>query len=37
MGLTEAHQVLAMNKLRDRITLRTDGGCGPGATSSWRR
>ncbi|MEZ5777173.1 MAG: glutamate synthase large subunit [Paracoccaceae bacterium] len=26
MGLTEAHQVLAMNKLRDRITLRTDGG-----------
>ncbi len=26
MGLTEAHQVLAMNKLRDRVTLRTDGG-----------
>ncbi|MBC7137179.1 MAG: glutamate synthase large subunit [Defluviimonas sp.] len=26
MGLTEAHQVLAMNKLRERITLRTDGG-----------
>jgi glutamate synthase (NADPH/NADH) large chain/glutamate synthase (ferredoxin) len=26
MGLTEAHQVLTMNKLRDRITLRTDGG-----------
>ena len=26
MGLTEAHQVLAMNNLRDRITLRTDGG-----------
>ncbi len=26
MGLTEAHQVLAMNRLRDRITLRTDGG-----------
>ncbi|WP_333832049.1 glutamate synthase large subunit [Rubrimonas sp.] len=26
MGLTEAHQVLALNKLRDRITLRTDGG-----------
>ena len=26
MGLTEAHQVLAMNDLRDRITLRTDGG-----------
>lgn len=25
MGLTEAHQVLAMNKLRERITLRTDG------------
>ncbi|MGC9368569.1 MAG: glutamate synthase large subunit [Paracoccaceae bacterium] len=26
MGLTEAHQVLAMNDLRDRVTLRTDGG-----------
>ncbi len=26
MGLTETHQVLAMNKLRDRVTLRTDGG-----------
>jgi len=26
MGLTEAHQVLAMNHLRDRVTLRTDGG-----------
>ncbi|MBT0957600.1 glutamate synthase large subunit [Alphaproteobacteria bacterium KMM 3653] len=26
MGLTEAHQVLAMNNLRSRITLRTDGG-----------
>ena len=26
MGLTEAHQVLAMNNLRARITLRTDGG-----------
>ena len=26
MGLTEAHQVLAMNRLRGRITLRTDGG-----------
>ncbi len=26
MGLTEAHQVLAMNALRDRVTLRTDGG-----------
>ncbi len=26
MGLTEAHQVLSMNQLRDRITLRTDGG-----------
>ncbi len=26
MGLTEAHQVLTMNNLRDRITLRTDGG-----------
>ncbi len=26
MGLTEAHQVLALNRLRDRVTLRTDGG-----------
>ena len=26
MGLTEAHQVLTMNNLRDRVTLRTDGG-----------
>ena len=26
MGLTEAHQVLALNNLRERITLRTDGG-----------
>ncbi len=26
MGLTEAHQVLSLNKLRDRVTLRTDGG-----------
>jgi len=26
MGLTEAHQVLMMNKLRGRVTLRTDGG-----------
>ena len=24
--MTEAHQVLAMNNLRDRVTLRTDGG-----------
>ena len=26
MGLTEAHQVLSLNHLRDRVTLRTDGG-----------
>src|SRR5690606_22557099 len=26
MGLTEAHQVLAINNLRGRVTLRTDGG-----------
>ncbi len=26
MGLTEAHQVLSLNNLRDRVTLRTDGG-----------
>ncbi|MHA6347295.1 glutamate synthase large subunit [Roseivivax sp. CAU 1761] len=26
MGLTEAHQVLSLNNLRSRITLRTDGG-----------
>ncbi|MGG7566866.1 glutamate synthase large subunit [Rhodovulum sp. DZ06] len=26
MGLTEGHQVLSLNHLRDRVTLRTDGG-----------
>ncbi len=26
MGLSETHQVLAMNNLRSRVTLRTDGG-----------
>ena len=26
MGLSETHQVLALNNLRDRVTLRTDGG-----------
>ena len=26
MGITEAHQVLSMNHLRERVTLRTDGG-----------
>ena len=26
IGLTEAHQVLSLNNLRDKITLRTDGG-----------
>ena len=26
MGLAETHQVLTMNNLRDRVTLRTDGG-----------
>jgi glutamate synthase (NADPH) large chain len=26
MGLSEAHQVLALNNLRDRVVLRTDGG-----------
>ncbi len=26
MGLSEGHQVLALNNLRDRVTLRTDGG-----------
>ncbi|HSF96449.1 MAG TPA: glutamate synthase large subunit [Thermohalobaculum sp.] len=26
MGLTETHQVLSLNDLRSRITLRTDGG-----------
>ncbi|MXU64675.1 glutamate synthase large subunit [Oceanomicrobium pacificus] len=26
MGITEAHQVLSINNLRDRVTLRTDGG-----------
>ena len=31
MGLTEAHQVLAMNNLRDRVVLRTDGGPADGS------
>ena len=26
MGLTEANQVLTLNNLRQKITLRTDGG-----------
>ncbi|MEO1458086.1 MAG: glutamate synthase-related protein, partial [Pseudomonadota bacterium] len=26
MGITEAHQVLSLNDLRERVTLRTDGG-----------
>ncbi len=26
MGLSEVHQVLSLNRLRNRITLRTDGG-----------
>jgi glutamate synthase (NADPH) large chain len=26
LGLAEAHQVLSLNNLRDKITLRTDGG-----------
>ncbi|MEL6584840.1 MAG: glutamate synthase large subunit [Pseudomonadota bacterium] len=26
MGITEAHQVLSLNNLRSRVTLRTDGG-----------
>jgi glutamate synthase (NADPH) large chain len=26
MGLSEAHQVLTINRLRDRVILRTDGG-----------
>lgn len=26
LGLAEAHQVLLLNKLRNRVTLRTDGG-----------
>ncbi|GMG84905.1 glutamate synthase large subunit [Paralimibaculum aggregatum] len=26
MGLSEAHQVLSLNDLRERVTLRTDGG-----------
>ena len=26
MGLTEAHQVLMLNRLRHRVRLRTDGG-----------
>jgi glutamate synthase (NADPH/NADH) large chain len=26
MGLAEAHQILSLNNLRDKVTLRTDGG-----------
>ncbi len=26
MGLTEANQILTLNSLRHRVTLRTDGG-----------
>jgi len=26
LGLSEAHQILTLNKLRDQVTLRTDGG-----------
>ena len=26
MGVAETHQVLLLNGLRDRVTLRTDGG-----------
>ncbi len=26
MGLSEAHQILTLNNLRDQVTLRTDGG-----------
>ena len=26
MGLSEVHQVLAMNDLRNKVVLRTDGG-----------
>jgi glutamate synthase (NADPH/NADH) large chain len=26
MGLSEVHQVLTLNRLRDKVTLRTDGG-----------
>ncbi len=31
LGLAEAHQVLMMNNLRNRVTLRTDGGLRTGA------
>ena len=26
MGLTEAHQILTLNNLRHKVTLKTDGG-----------
>ena len=26
IGLTEAHQILTLNNLRHKVTLRTDGG-----------
>ena len=31
LGLAEAHQVLSLNNLRDKVTLRTDGGLRTGA------
>jgi len=31
LGLAEAHQILMMNNLRNRVTLRTDGGLRTGA------
>ena len=37
MGLSEAHQVLTVNNLRERVILGPTGGCGPGGTSSSRR
>jgi hypothetical protein len=33
MGLTEAHQVLAMNNLRERVSCAPTAGCARAATS----
>ena len=41
LGLSEAHQVLTLNNLRDKVTLRTDGGSKDGprychGRAAWR-
>ena len=36
MGLTEVNQILTLNSLRHKITLRTDGGIKTGRDVSYR-